>query len=184
MTALRFNELQRRVLRMAYAPDYLLCERQDPWDTGPSRQTLAALERRGLLRPAPGGDWEEAQPTAAGIAVLGLDAPLPRDLARALEQAIGELVWHAVERDAVHIGEDVPSVCVDEDWATGSSSWTDTTGVIAAVHDPFALHDSGHPLGDDGMVAWSAVARRLSEAGWRVQATLYGDLVYLEPDDS
>ncbi len=176
----RLSDLHRRVLRMAYAPDYLTHERLDPCDTGVSPRTLQALVRRGLLQPEPDGSWEEVQPSPAGLAALGLGAPLPVDLRAALEQAITELVWHAVEPGAISIGEDVPSVCVEEDWANDSALYTDTSGVLAAVCDPRALHEEFDLLGDDGMVGWSAVARRLSEAGWPVQASLYGNVVYLE----
>ncbi len=183
MTTSRLSELHRRVLRMAYAPDYLIHERLDSWDTGVSPRTLAALVRRGLLLPEPDGSWDEVQPSAAGLTALGLAAPLPDDLRAALEQAIAELMWRDIEPGAISIGDDVPSVCVEEDWGSGTSLHTDTSGVLAAVCDPRALHDEHDMLGEDGMVGWSAVARRLSEAGWPVRATLYGNVVYLEGDE-
>jgi hypothetical protein len=179
----RSSDVQRRVLLMSYAPDYLLCVRHDPMDTGVSPRTLRALVRRGLLQPESDGEWDEAQPTALGLRALGLVHSLPSDLRAALTQAIGELVPGGVQPEHVALGDQVPAVCVEEDWANDTTTWTDSSCALASVEVGMGGGWSDDPLGFEDMVYWSAVARRLSDAGWPVHATRYHHLVYLEPHD-
>ena len=179
---IRLGTKQRLALITAYAPDYDLTPSEHAGDGGFSKRTLASLQRRGLLRPAEDGSWDEAALTYKGRQALGIARKAPKTLKGAVRHAVTRLVPWDVPLTEIEYGDQISAVCVDEDWANDATTWTDTAGVLAAVPDSEGF---GGPFGaeEDPMVFWSAVARRISEAGFPVVAERYQTTVFLEKDE-
>jgi hypothetical protein len=172
---MKLSARQRQALIHAYAPGYSIALREYPEDSGFAPRTLRSLERRGLLRPGPGGSLTEAEPTTAGRAALGLAASAPAALADIVLQAVDLLMGGEV--DEIYLGDDVPSHCVEEDWANDTYVWTDTRAVLAAVRIQGLGSGWCDPL-EDPDVLLDAVARRITECGYPVEVERYGTLVY------
>lgn len=177
---MKLSDAQRSALIHAYAPEFSVAVRFAPDEEGFAVQTMRALHRRGLIEPTEDGDYEDAVVTDAGREALGVTALAPTDLEGAVRQAV-ELIT-GLEVEEYFGADDVPRVCVDEDWVHDTALWTDTSGVLAAVE--MGWGGGWVPHEHDPDVLLDAVARAITELGYPVEVSRFGTLAYFSPPGS